>query len=89
MSITRTPDIARRAGLEEDLVRRVVNAIAAELRDDNIVALAGFGRFTTRIAPSRRFTTPIIGDVITTSRRYVSFRQGAGLSRIVNDQTEE
>lgn len=84
-------DIARRAGLDDELCQRFVDAIGLTIRDGEPVRLIGLGSFTPNERPARAYSTPVMDGrtSLKPAHRTVSFRPSKVLLEVLNPAPEK
>ena len=68
----------------------ILAVITDEIQSGNNVRLLGFGTFSVQHRKERPGRNPTTGEAVTIpSKHYVSFKSGAFLKRVVNDEPKE
>ena len=80
-------DVAKRAGLDDELCRRFVDAIGGILQDGERVTIRGLGSFTPVDKPERTWNTPLMGEArVKPAHTAVSFQASTILLSDLNDE---
>jgi len=67
--------IARKCGITDEQISNLLVTVVEEIKSGNAVYASGFGSFTPKKSPYRKFYTPLFGDTVQQPRVYIGFKQ--------------